>query len=111
MLFVCESEISLAHSVLGRAYCFVIFVFVHGGLGILFVIAVARVLCVGHSSVFTRSRRSCTDVDVRSTLWRSRRRVSGTEGCPSHVSSGSLTCFCSSAFYERGYLTNGITLI
>ena len=44
-----------------------IFVFVHGGLGILFVIAVVHILCVGHSSVFTRSRRSCTDVDVHST--------------------------------------------
>ena len=74
---------------LGRAYRFVIFVFVRGGLGILFVIAVARVLCGGRSSVFARSRRSCTDVDVRSTLLRSRRRVSGTEGCPSRVSSGS----------------------
>ena len=57
-----------------------IFVFVRGGLGILFVIAVVHgVLCVGHSSVFTRSCRSCTDVDVCSTLWRSRRRVWGTE--------------------------------
>ena len=74
---------------LGQAYRFVIFVFVHGGLGILFVIAVAHVLCVGRSSVFTRSCRSCTDVGVRSTLWQSRRRVSGTEGCPSRISSGS----------------------
>ena len=63
---------------LGQAYRFVIFVFVRGGLGILFVIVVALILCVGPSSVFARSCRSCIDVDVRSTLWRSRRRVSGT---------------------------------
>ena len=67
-----------------------IFVFVRGGLGILFMIAVARVLCVGRSSVFARSRRSCTDVDVRSSFWQSRRRVSGTDDCPSRVSSGSI---------------------
>ena len=44
---------------LGWAYCFVIFVFVRGGPEILFVIAVVRVLCVGHSRMSARSRRAC----------------------------------------------------
>ena len=34
-----------------------IFVFTHGGPGILFVIAIACILCVGHSSACARSHR------------------------------------------------------
>ena len=49
---------------LGQAYCFVIFVFTRGGPGILFVIAVARVLCVGHLSMCARSLRACTGLDI-----------------------------------------------
>ena len=48
---------------LGQAYHFVIFVFVCGGLEILFVIAVVRVLCVGRSSMSARSRRACIGLD------------------------------------------------
>ena len=69
-------------------YRFVIFVLPHDDPEILFMVAVAHALCVGYSSVFTRSCRPCTEVDMHSTLWQSRHRVSGTEGCPLHIHSG-----------------------
>ena len=66
-----------------------IFVFVRGDPEFLFGIAVARGFCVGRTRMSARSCRACIGLDRRSTFWRSRRRVSGTVGCPSRVSSGS----------------------
>ena len=48
---------------LGQAYCFIIFVFICGGLEILFVIAFVCILCVGCSRMCARSCRACTGLD------------------------------------------------
>ena len=84
---------------LGRAYHFVIFVFVLGDPEILFVIAIARGFCVGRSRMSARSRRACIGLDRRSTFWRSRSRVSGTEGCPLRISSRSSSGFSTVLFH------------
>ena len=55
----------------------------------LIVIAIARAFLCGHSKMSARSRRACIGFDRHLTFCQSRSRVSGTEGCPSHISSGS----------------------
>ena len=74
---------------LGRAYCFVIFFLFMVVWEFLFMIAIVCVLCVGHLRMCASSCRACTGLDRHLTCWQSRSRVSGTEGCPSHISSGS----------------------
>ena len=88
---------------LGQAYRFIIFVFICGGLEILFVIAIVRVLCVGRTRMSARSHRACIGLDRHLTFWQSRSSVSGTstEGCPSRVSSGSSRGLAVSRFSSR----------